>query len=233
VACSDDYIFNDHDVLGSPAEETMRTLHSPGSPLCKSPARPLPARLPDELAEGVTHLDSETEPELFQFLKTIAQVRRQTRTQSSAETCLETHGFNGHDVLESPAEEALRGLMHSPGSPLCKSPVRPAQWLKKIEVLQATTSNQPSHTPSRSKRTDSDLANPAVSRSVLTTCCFTAGSEMRASDLQQIQRLADGIVDMVSTTTGLAAALGAVFQVLAVWLLLLLAQYLVLESQRA
>jgi len=37
----------------------------------------------------------------------------------------------------------------------------------------------------------------------------------------------------VSTTTGLAAALGAVFQVLAVWLLLLLAQYLVLESQRA
>jgi len=140
-------------------------------------------------------------------------------------------------VLESPAEETVRGLLHSPGSPLCKSPVRPAQWLKNIEVLQAKTSNQPSLTPSRSKHTDSDLANPAVSRSVLTTCCFgehdTAGSETRASGLQQIQRLADGIVDMVSTTTGLAVALGAVFQVLAVWLLLLLAQYLVLESQRA
>jgi len=237
-ACLEIHVFNGHDLLGSPAKETMRRLlHSPGSPLCKSPARPLPATLPDELAEGVAHLDSETEPELFQFLKTIAQVRRQTRTQSSAEAYLETHVLNGHELLESPAEDTVRGLLHSPGSPLCKSPVRPAQQLKRFKVLQATTLNRLSQTSSRSKHTDSYSANPAVLRNVLsTTFCFgehdTAGSETRASDLWKIQRPADGIVEMVSNTNGLAAALGAVFQVLAVWLLLLLGQYLVVESQR-
>ena len=76
----------------------------------------MPVRLPDELAEGVAHLDSETEPELFQFLKTIAQVRRQTRLHSSAKACLETHVFNGHNVLGSPAEETVR-TVSSAGDP--------------------------------------------------------------------------------------------------------------------
>jgi len=115
--------------------------------------------------------------------------------------------------------------------------VRPAQHLKRFKVLQATTLNRLSQTSSRSKHTDSDSAHPAVLWNVFTTTfCFgkhdTAGSETRAIDLWKIQRPADGIVEMVSNTNGLAAALGAVFQVLAVWLLLLLGQYLVDESQR-
>ena len=178
--------------------------------------------------------ESETDPELFQFLNTIAQERKQTRAHSlSSEDCRESYelDLDGHDLLESPTEDTVRGLLHSPGSPICRSHLRPVDKITKGFKVQSSQA-QPRQTPSKSRHTNSE--NPATSSNVPTACWVgehsTASLKIRAGDLQ---RPADGIVKMVSRTNGHGAALGAVAQVLAVWLLLLLAQYHVLESQRA
>ena len=176
--------------------------------------------------------ESETDPELFQFLNTIAQERKQTRAHSlSSEDCRESYelDLDGHDLLESPAEDTVRGLFHSPGSPICRSPLPVDKITKGFKVHSSQA--QPRQKPSKSRHTN--LENPATSSNVPTACWVGKHSTASLIQAGDLQRPADGIIKVVSRTNGRGAALGALAQVLAVWLLLLLAQYHVLESQRA